>query len=85
MNNGFNYLITDGDDTSTDNMSRKLVKKQRQYERNPSEKLKEQIMKLENIITPCKIKHLKRSVKIKSQKKIQNKMKKETMNRERFE
>lgn len=53
MNNGFNYLITDGDDTSTNNMSRKLIKKQRQYERNPSAKLKEQIMKLENIITPC--------------------------------
>jgi len=85
MNNGFNYLITDGDDTSTDNMSRKLIKKQRQYERNPSEKLKEQIMKLENIITPCEIKHLKRSTKIKSQKKIQIQMKKETMNRERFE
>ena len=86
MNNGFSYLITDGDDTSTNNMSRKLEKKQRQYKRNPTENLKEQIMKLENIITPMQIKYTRKDpVKTISQKKIKNRMKKETINRIKFE
>ena len=86
MYNPFSYLIIDDDDVSTNNISRKLEKKQRQYERNPCEKLKEQIMKLENIITPIQIKPIRQGfVKTISQKKITAKKEKENIKRLKFE
>ena len=81
--NFYNLLEhNDEEDKSTNNLSRKLAKKKRMFEIKPTEKLKNEIIKLESIVNPPKtVKKVKvKKEKVKSDKQIH----KEKMNNIKF-